>query len=61
MCQGGTVVIWMIDTGQKVKNFNTHSGSEVTALAQDATETRIYTGATDGTVKVITKEFSIEM
>ena len=52
VCQGGTVIIWMIDTGQKVKNFKTHNGSEVTALAQDITETRIYTGSTDGTVKV---------
>ena len=42
----------MIDTGQKVKHFKTHSGAEVTALAQDTTETRIYTGSTDGTVKV---------
>ena len=50
--QGGTLTIWMIDTGQKVKHFATHGNAEVTALAQDMTETRIYTGSTDGTVKV---------
>ena len=45
--------MWMIDTGQKVKQFiNTHGNAEVTALAQDQTETRLYTGSTDGTVKV---------
>ncbi len=52
MDQGGTLTIWMIDTGQKVKHFATHGNAEVTALAQDMTETRIYTGSTDGTVKV---------
>ena len=45
--------MWMIDTGQKVKQFNgTHGNAEVTCLGQDQTETRLYTGSTDGTVKV---------
>lgn len=45
--------MWMIDTGQKVKQFNNiHSTSEVTSLAQDNFGTKIYTGATDGIVKV---------
>ena len=52
VCQGGTVIVWMVDTGQKVKQFaNTHT-AEVTCLAQDPSETRLYTGSTDGTVKV---------
>ncbi len=52
VCQGGTVIVWMVDTGQKVKQFcNTHN-AEVTCLAQDPSETRLYTGSTDGTVKV---------
>lgn len=43
----------MIDTGQKVKQFNnTHANAEVTCLAQDPTETKLFTGSTDGTVKV---------
>ena len=45
--------MWMIDTGQKVKNFtNVHGNAELTALAQDENETRLYTASTDGTVKV---------
>ena len=47
------MIMWMIDTGQKVKQFNgSHGSAEVTCLAQDATETRLFTGSTDGTVKV---------
>ncbi|KAK6184641.1 hypothetical protein SNE40_007075 [Patella caerulea] len=53
VCQSGTIIMWMIDTGQKVKQFNkVHGNSEITCIAQDPTETRIYTGSTDGTVKV---------
>ena len=53
VCQAGTMIVWMIDTGQKVKQFNnTHANSEVTCLAQDPTETKLFTGSTDGTVKV---------
>lgn len=52
-CQEGTVTIWLIDTGQKVKQFlNCHGNSEITTLAFDQTETRLLTGSTDGTVKV---------
>ena len=51
------MIVWMIDTGQKVKQFtNTHGNAEVTALAQDPSETRLYTGSTDGTVKVSTRQ-----
>ena len=47
------MIVRMIDTGQKVKQFNnTHANSEVTCLAQDPTETKLFTGSTDGTVKV---------
>ena len=53
MCQSGTIIMWMIDTGQKVKQFNgTHGNAEVTCLAQDQSETRLFTGSTDGTCKV---------
>ncbi|KAK3590864.1 hypothetical protein CHS0354_033793 [Potamilus streckersoni] len=53
VCQGGTIIMWMIDTGQKVKQFNgIHGNSEVTCLSQDQSETRLFTGSTDGTVKV---------
>ena len=53
VCQAGTLVMWMVDSGQKVKQFNqVHGNSEVTCLAQDQSQTRLYTGSTDGTVKV---------
>lgn len=45
--------IWMIDTGLKVKSFSKiHGDAEVTCLAQDLSETRLYTGSADGTIKV---------
>ncbi|XP_060554544.1 WD repeat-containing protein 49-like, partial [Ruditapes philippinarum] len=53
VCQAGTMVMWMIDTGQKVKQFNScHGSAEVTCLTQDSTETRLLTSSTDGTVKI---------
>ena len=46
-------MVGLIDTGQKVKTFTKiHNDAEVTCLAQDINETRLYTGSTDGTVKV---------
>ncbi|GFO26515.1 WD repeat-containing protein 49 [Plakobranchus ocellatus] len=53
VCQAGTLTMWLADTGQKVKQFSqAHGHSEVTCLAQDHTQTRLFTGSTDGTVKV---------
>ena len=53
VCQGGSLIVWMIDSGQKVKTFNNvHGNAEVTSLAQDPSETRIFTGGSDGTIKV---------
>ncbi|KAL4216663.1 WD repeat-containing protein 49 [Mactra antiquata] len=53
ICQAGTMIMWMIDTGQKVKQFaGCHGNAEVTCLTQDPTETRLLTGSTDGTVKI---------
>ncbi|XP_039249520.2 cilia- and flagella-associated protein 337-like [Styela clava] len=52
-CQDGTVNMWMIDNGQKVKQFtNCHGNHEITALAFDDNETRFLTASTDGTVKI---------
>ncbi|XP_076812547.1 cilia- and flagella-associated protein 337-like [Clavelina lepadiformis] len=52
-CQGGTVTVWMIDNGQKVKQFtNCHGKSEITTLELDHSRTRLFTGSTDGTIKV---------
>ena len=53
ICQMGTMIMWMADTGQKVKQFtNTHSNAEVTCMVVDETETRLLTGSTDGLIKM---------
>ncbi|XP_071492952.1 cilia- and flagella-associated protein 337-like [Diadema antillarum] len=52
-CHGSTVIVWMLDSGQKVKQFlNCHGNAEITCLAFDHNETRIFTGSSDGTVKM---------
>lgn len=51
--ENGAVSIWMVDTSQKVKQWtDAHGSAKLTALTQDYSETRILTGAMDGTVKV---------
>ncbi|XP_053479394.1 WD repeat-containing protein 49-like isoform X2 [Ictalurus furcatus] len=48
-----SVKIWLIDTGQKVKHFPCcHGDSEITTMALDATQTRLFTAGTDGAIKV---------
>ncbi|KAG8511468.1 WD repeat-containing protein 49, partial [Galemys pyrenaicus] len=50
---GSTVTFWMIDIGQKIKQFTgCHGNAEISTMALDANETRLLTGSTDGTVKV---------
>ncbi|KAF3827280.1 hypothetical protein GH733_002766 [Mirounga leonina] len=50
---GSTVSFWMIDTGQKIKQFTgCHGNAEISTMALDANETRLLTGSTDGTIKV---------
>ncbi|XP_037697279.1 WD repeat-containing protein 49 isoform X2 [Choloepus didactylus] len=50
---GSTVSFWMIDTGQKIKQFTgCHGNAEISTMALDANETRLLTGSTDGNVKV---------
>uniref|UniRef100_A0A673U7Z6 WD repeat domain 49 n=1 Tax=Suricata suricatta TaxID=37032 RepID=A0A673U7Z6_SURSU len=51
--EGSTVSFWMIDTGQKIKQFTgCHGNAEISTMALNANETRLLTGSTDGTVKV---------
>jgi len=53
--EDGVVSIWMLDTSQKVKQWtDAHGSAKLMTLAQDHSETRIVTGAADGTVKVKT-------
>ncbi|XP_072428782.1 cilia- and flagella-associated protein 337-like [Chiloscyllium punctatum] len=50
---GSTVTVWMIETGQKVKQFTgCHGNSEITTMALDASETKFFTASVDGTVKI---------
>uniref|UniRef100_UPI00398F8847 cilia- and flagella-associated protein 337-like n=1 Tax=Pristiophorus japonicus TaxID=55135 RepID=UPI00398F8847 len=50
---GSTVTVWMIETGQKIKQFSgCHGNSEITTMALNATETRLFTASIDGTVKI---------
>eukprot|EP00112_Aurelia_sp_Birch-Aquarium-sp1_P013143 Seg278.9 transcript_id=Seg278.9/GoldUCD/mRNA.D3Y31 product="WD repeat-containing protein 49" protein_id=Seg278.9/GoldUCD/D3Y31 len=53
VCAASVITMWMLDTGQKVKQFaNAHGSSEITCLAQDPTGMRLLTGSTDGTIKI---------
>ncbi|XP_061490480.1 WD repeat-containing protein 49 [Rhineura floridana] len=50
---GSTVVFWLLETGQKIKEFTgCHSNAEISTMALDGTQTRLFTGSTDGTVKI---------
>nr|XP_012607664.1 WD repeat-containing protein 49 isoform X6 [Microcebus murinus] len=50
---GSTVSFWLIDTGQKIKQFTgCHGNAEISTMALDANETRLLTGSTDGTIKI---------
>ncbi|XP_029141131.1 WD repeat-containing protein 49 [Protobothrops mucrosquamatus] len=50
---GSTVIFWLIDTGQKIKEFTgCHGNAEISTMTLDGTQTRLFTGGTDGTVKV---------
>ncbi|XP_030621088.1 WD repeat-containing protein 49 [Chanos chanos] len=48
-----TVTFWLIDTGHKVKQFPCcHGDAEISTMALDTTQTRLFTAGTDGLVKV---------
>uniref|UniRef100_A0A665W2R3 WD repeat domain 49 n=1 Tax=Echeneis naucrates TaxID=173247 RepID=A0A665W2R3_ECHNA len=48
-----SVICWQADTGQKVKQFNCcHGNAEISTMALDGTQTRLFTAGTDGEVKV---------
>ncbi|XP_036393500.1 WD repeat-containing protein 49-like [Megalops cyprinoides] len=50
---GSTVICWLMDTGQKVKQFTQcHGNAEISTMALDASQTRLFTAGTDGSVKV---------
>ncbi|XP_035860469.1 WD repeat-containing protein 49-like [Sander lucioperca] len=48
-----SVICWLADTGQKVKQFHhCHGNAEISTMALDGTQTRLFTAGTDGEVKV---------
>ncbi|XP_049432151.1 WD repeat-containing protein 49-like [Epinephelus fuscoguttatus] len=48
-----SVICWLADTGQKVKQFHRcHGNAEISAMALDGTQTRLFTAGADGEVKV---------
>ncbi|XP_070685843.1 cilia- and flagella-associated protein 337-like [Pempheris klunzingeri] len=48
-----SVICWLADTGQKVKQFHRcHGNAEISTMAMDGTQTRLFTAGTDGEVKV---------
>ncbi|XP_061637785.1 WD repeat-containing protein 49-like isoform X2 [Phyllopteryx taeniolatus] len=50
---GSSVICWLADTGQKVKQIHhCHGNAEISTMALDGTQTRLFTVGTDGEVKV---------
>ncbi|KAA8593927.1 hypothetical protein FQN60_004761, partial [Etheostoma spectabile] len=48
-----SVICWLADTGQKVKQFHRcHGNAEISTMALDGTQTRLFTAGIDGEVKV---------
>uniref|UniRef100_A0A3B4Z720 WD repeat domain 49 n=1 Tax=Stegastes partitus TaxID=144197 RepID=A0A3B4Z720_9TELE len=48
-----SVICWLAGTGQKVKQFHRcHGNAEISTIALDGTQTRLFTAGTDGEVKV---------
>ncbi|XP_031716832.1 WD repeat-containing protein 49, partial [Anarrhichthys ocellatus] len=48
-----SVICWLAQTGQKVKQFHRcHGNKEISTMALDATQTRLFTAGLDGEVKV---------
>ncbi|KAL3315300.1 WD repeat-containing protein 49 [Cichlidogyrus casuarinus] len=51
--QDGKLIFWALETGNRVRNSpSNHNKAELTCFVQDASETRLFTGGTDGTVRV---------
>ncbi|XP_051813810.1 WD repeat-containing protein 49-like isoform X2 [Acanthochromis polyacanthus] len=48
-----SVICWQADTGQRVKQFHRcHGNAEISTIALDGTQTRLFTAGADGEVKV---------
>ena len=52
-CSGSTIIVWDIDTGDKIAQFSRcHGDAEITAMSLDTGQRRLATGASDGSVKL---------
>lgn len=52
VCEGSCITMWLLSTGQKVKQINdAHGDAEITAITLDLSQTHILTGGTDGMIK----------
>ncbi|KAM9811354.1 cilia- and flagella-associated protein 337-like isoform 1-T2 [Syngnathus typhle] len=50
---GSSVICWLADTGQKVKQIHRcHGNADISTMALDGTQTRLFTAGSDGEVKV---------
>ncbi len=54
MSQDGNIYMWLIESGQRTKSINETHGpnAELTCMEFDESNTRLYTAAADGTIKV---------
>ena len=45
--------MWLIESGQKIKTLTElHGNAEVTCMEFDESNSKFYTGSTDGTIKI---------
>ena len=52
-CSGSVIIVWDIDTGEKIVQFSgCHGSAEITAMSFDTEHRRLATGASNGTVKL---------
>ena len=52
LSRDGTLKIWLIETGQNLKSFTVlHENAEVTCMEFDETNTKLFTGGTDGKIR----------
>ena len=52
-CTGSVIIVWDIDTGEKIAQFSgCHGKAEITAMSLDTNQHRLATGASNGTIKL---------
>ena len=52
VCEGSSITVWLVSTGQKVKHIpNAHGDAEITAVTLNHAQTHVLTGGTDGLIR----------